>query len=116
AAAAHRAGLVAVVCVGETREERDRGEALSIVERQLADSLPKTCAHGDSVVAYEPVWAIGTGLTPTSQDIAEMHQAIRRHLLDRFGRSEGGGMRIFYGGSVKDSNAEEILAIANVDG
>jgi triosephosphate isomerase len=116
AAAAHRAGLVAVVCVGETREERDRGEALAIVERQLANSLPETCAHGDSVVAYEPVWAIGTGLTPTAQDIAEMHGAIRRRLLERFGRGEGGAMRILCGGSVKGSNAAELLAIANVDG
>jgi triosephosphate isomerase len=116
AAAAHRAGLVAVVCVGETREERDRGEALAVVERQLANSLPETCARGDSVIAYEPVWAIGTGLTPTAQDIAGMHEAIRRHLLERFGPGEGSGMRILYGGSVKGSNAAEILAIANVDG
>ena len=116
AAAAHRAGLIAVVCVGETREERDRGEALSVVARQLARSLPETCARGDSVVAYEPVWAIGTGLTPTTDDVAEMHGAIRRHLVDRFGAAQGGGMRILYGGSVKGSNAAELLNVPDVDG
>jgi len=116
AAAAHRAGLVAVVCVGETREERDAGRALAVVERQVSESLPQTCARGDSVIAYEPVWAIGTGLTPTAQDVAEMHQAIRRRLVERFGRGEGGLMRILYGGSVKGSNAAELLAVANVDG
>lgn len=116
AEAAHRAGLTAIVCVGETREERDAGTALAVVERQLAQSLPAACRSSDTVVAYEPVWAIGTGLTPTSQDIAEMHAAIRRHLVERFGAEEGAGMRILYGGSVKGSNAAEILAIANVDG
>jgi triosephosphate isomerase (TIM) len=116
AAAAHRAGLVAIVCVGETRADRDAGQALAVVERQLAESLPQTCAHGDSVVAYEPVWAIGTGLTPTPEDITEMHATIRRRLVERFGRGEGARMRILYGGSVKGSNAGELLAVPNVDG
>jgi triosephosphate isomerase len=115
AMAAHRAGLVAIVCVGETRAERDAGRALPVVDGQLAASLPDDAAAGNLVVAYEPVWAIGTGLTPTPDDVAEMHGAIRRHLTRRFGR-EGEGMRILYGGSVKPSNAAELMAVANVDG
>lgn len=114
--AAHRVGLTAIVCVGETQDERDAGQALAVVERQLAQSLPAACRPSDTAVAYEPVWAIGTGLTPTANDIAEMHAAIRRHLVGRFGADEGAGMRILYGGSVKGSNAAEILAVPEVDG
>jgi triosephosphate isomerase len=115
AMAVHRAGLLAIVCVGETRSERDAGRALAIVEGQLAGSLPNGAAAGTLVVAYEPVWAIGTGLTPTPDDVAEMHGLIRRHLTRRFG-AEGEGVRILYGGSVKPSNAAELMAVANVDG
>ena len=115
AMAAHRAGLLAIVCVGETQSERDAGRALSVVDGQLAGSLPDSTTAGNLVVAYEPVWAIGTGLTPTPADVAEMHGAIRRHLTQRFGM-EGEGIRILYGGSVKPSNAAELMAVANVDG
>jgi len=115
ALAAHRAGLLAIVCVGETRHERDAGRALSVVDGQLSGSLPDGATAGNLVVAYEPVWAIGTGLTPTLDDVAEMHGAIRRHLTLRF-KGEGEGIRILYGGSVKPSNAAELMAVANVDG
>ena len=115
ALAACRAGLVPIVCVGEARSERDAGRALSVVEEQLAGSLPDGAVAGTLIVAYEPVWAIGTGLTPTPDDVAEMHGLIRRHLTEHFG-SSGEGVRILYGGSVKPSNAAELMGIANVDG
>lgn len=106
AKAALAAGLIAIVCVGETLEQREAGHAVAVVEAQLAGSLPDT--HDDLVVAYEPVWAIGTGLTPSAADIAEIHAAIRAVV--------GPAVRILYGGSVKASNAAEILHIADVDG
>jgi triosephosphate isomerase len=115
ALAARRAGLLAIVCVGETQAERDAGRALSVVEAQLAGSLPEGASAGNLVVAYEPVWAIGSGRTPTPDDVAEMHGLIRGHLTRRFG-AEGEGVRILYGGSVKPSNAAALLAVANVDG
>lgn len=115
AEAAHRAGLVAIVCVGETAAERQAGQTLAVVGRQLAGSLPENCRATDTIVAYEPVWAIGTGLTPTVADVAEVHGAIRAALAARFG-SEGQAMRILYGGSVKASNAKELMAVANVNG
>jgi len=114
AEAAWRAGLTPIVCVGETRAERDAGEALSVVERQVAGSLPATLP-GDLVLAYEPVWAIGTGLTPTTADIAEVHGAIRRRLVARYG-AVGEGIRLLYGGSVKPGNAAEIGAVVHVNG
>ncbi|HEX4410734.1 MAG TPA: triose-phosphate isomerase [Xanthobacteraceae bacterium] len=113
AVAARRAGLTAIVCVGETRAERDAGRADKVVGTQLEGSLPDRA--GDFVVAYEPVWAIGTGLTPTVADVKHMHGLIRERLTARFGET-GAQTRILYGGSVKPSNAKEILAIANVDG
>jgi len=115
AEAAHRAGLIAIVCVGETEAERDAGDALAVVSGQLAGSLPDGATAADTVVAYEPVWAIGTGRTPSLDDIAEMHDAIRAELIKRFG-AEGDGMRVLYGGSVKPGNAAEIFAVSNVDG
>ena len=115
ALAARRAGLVAIVCVGETRPERDAGRAAAIVGAQLTASLPDGATAVNLVVAYEPVWAIGTGLTPTPGDVAEMHALIRRQLTGRF-QAEGEDMRILYGGSVKASNAKELMAVANVDG
>jgi triosephosphate isomerase (TIM) len=115
ALAARRAGLLAIVCVGETRAEREAGRAPAVVEGQLAGSLPDGARADDLVVAYEPVWAIGSGLTPTPADVAEMHGLIRRHLTARFGAA-GEGMRILYGGSVKPSNAKELLHVAEVDG
>ena len=113
--AAHRAGLSAIVCVGETGGERAAGLTLEVVRRQLEGSLPETASAADTVVAYEPVWAIGSGLTPSAGDVAEVHAAIRETLQARFG-AEGAGMRILYGGSVKPSNAREILGIADVNG
>ncbi len=115
AEAAHRAGLIAIVCLGETEAERDAGDALAVVSGQLAGSLPDGATAADTVVAYEPVWAIGTGRTPSLDDIAEMHDAIRAELIKRFG-AEGDGMRVLYGGSVKPGNAAEIFAVSNVDG
>jgi triosephosphate isomerase len=115
AQAAWRAGLVAIVCVGETKDERTSGKALEVVGRQLAGALPDGCTAANLVVAYEPVWAIGTGLTPTAQDVAEMHGLIRETLVGRF-MTEGQGVRILYGGSVKPSNAKELMNVANVDG
>ena len=114
AAAARRAGLIAIVCVGESEAERVAGQALAVVARQLAGSIPPGAGAADLVVAYEPVWAIGTGRTPTLQDVGEMHAHIRRRLAD--GVAEPAGVRILYGGSVKPSNAGELLAVADVDG
>jgi len=115
ALAAWRAGLMAIVCVGETRAEREAGKTLDVVGGQLAGSLPDGAAATNLVVAYEPVWAIGTGLTPTATDVAEVHAFIRKRLTERFGE-EGGAVRILYGGSVKPSNAGELLTIADVNG
>jgi len=115
ALAARRAGLCAIVCVGETRSERDDGRALSVVGTQIDGSVPDGATAGNLVVAYEPVWAIGSGLTPTPSDIAEMHGLVRRRLVARFG-TEGEGIRVLYGGSVKPANARELLHVADVDG
>lgn len=115
AEAAWRAGVVAIVCVGETQAERDAGQALDVVGRQLAGSLPDGTTAANLVVAYEPVWAIGTGRTPTTKDVEEVHGFIRGKLKDRF-KGEGDSARILYGGSVKPSNAAELMAVANVDG
>jgi triosephosphate isomerase (TIM) len=113
AEAARRAGLTAIVCVGETREQREAGHALDVVGRQLQGSLPDGAA--DFVVAYEPVWAIGTGLTPTVADVGEVHRAIRDHLVSRYGAG-GQGTRVLYGGSVNPKNCAALLAVENVDG
>jgi triosephosphate isomerase len=115
AEAVWRAGLVAIVCVGEQRAEREAGKTLDIVGGQLAGSLPDGATAANLVVAYEPVWAIGTGLTPTAADVAEVHAFIRKTLTARFGAA-GAGVRILYGGSVKPSNAKELLGIADVNG
>lgn len=113
--AAHRAGLVAIVCVGETIGQREAGLTLRVVARQLAGSLPDGATAQNVVIAYEPVWAIGTGLTPSTQDVAEVHSMIRERLVERF-EAEGSGMRILYGGSVKPSNSAELMGVANVNG
>lgn len=113
--AAHRAGLQAIVCVGETAGERRAGLTLAAVARQLKESLPDAATASDTVVAYEPVWAIGTGLTPSVADVAEVHGFLRDTLSERFG-AEGRVMRILYGGSVKPDNAGELMAVANVNG
>jgi triosephosphate isomerase len=113
--AAWEAGLTAVVCVGETEAQRDAGTTLSVVGAQLAGSLPEGATAANTVIAYEPVWAIGTGRTPTLDEIAEVHAHIRAELTRRFG-AEAAGMRLLYGGSVKSSNATEIFAVPHVDG
>lgn len=115
ATAARAAGLVAVICVGETEAQRDAGETLALVGAQLAGSVPDGATAANTVIAYEPVWAIGTGRTPTLEQIAEVHDFMRAELVARFG-TEGEGMRLLYGGSVKPSNATEIFATSNVDG
>jgi triosephosphate isomerase len=115
AEAAWRAGLTAIVCIGETQQQRDAGQTLNICGGQLAGSLPDGATSANLVVAYEPVWAIGTGLTPTPADVEQVHIFIRGVLTDRF-MGEGGKIRILYGGSVKPSNAAELMAIANVNG
>jgi triosephosphate isomerase (TIM) len=115
AEAAHRAGLVAIVCVGETIDQRKAGNTLKIVGGQLAGSVPDAATAANIVVAYEPVWAIGTGLTPTAADVAEVHTALRAQLVTRFGAA-GASMRLLYGGSVKPSNAKELMSVANVNG
>lgn len=108
-------GLLAIVCVGETQGQRDAGQALDVVGRQLAGSVPDGATAANLVVAYEPVWAIGTGRTPTAADVAEMHGFMRKELMARF-KGEGAGIRLLYGGSVKPSNAKELLAVENVNG
>jgi len=115
ALAAIAAGLTPIICVGETRAEREAGRAVEIVSGQIAASVPDEAAAHDVVIAYEPVWAIGTGLTPTIEDIRSMHDGIRAQLVGRFGES-GKRIPLLYGGSMKPSNAQEILAIANVNG
>ncbi|TQM93986.1 triose-phosphate isomerase [Roseinatronobacter monicus] len=109
AAAAHAAGLVAIICIGETESQRDAGQTLDVVLSQLAQSLPDEATSANTVIAYEPVWAIGTGRTPTLEQITEVHDALRANLPDQ-------AISLLYGGSVKPGNAAEIFAIANVDG
>ncbi|MGB1209682.1 MAG: triose-phosphate isomerase [Paracoccaceae bacterium] len=113
--AAQAAGLCAIVCVGETLEDRDAGRTLDVVIGQLTGSLPDVQSAGSLVVAYEPVWAIGTGRVPTTDQIAEVHTALRHALVTRFG-DEGAAVRLLYGGSVKASNATDIFAVPDVDG
>jgi triosephosphate isomerase len=115
AEAARRAGLTAIVCVGETRAERDQGRALETVSAQVRGSVPEGSTPATLVIAYEPVWAIGTGLTPTHADIAEMHGSIRQLLVELLGEA-GSRVRILYGGSVKPDNAKQLLGLPNVDG
>jgi triosephosphate isomerase len=115
AEAAWRARLIAIVCVGETQDQRDAGQALAVVGRQLTGSVPDGATAANLVVAYEPVWAIGTGRTPTPADVQEVHGFIRDQLSQRF-NGEGSNIRILYGGSVKPSNAAELMAVPNVTG
>jgi triosephosphate isomerase len=115
ALAARRAGLLAVVCVGETQAEREAGGTIAVVRGQLAGSLPDNAGADTIAIAYEPIWAIGTGLTPSTGDVAQVHDCIRRELETRYGGAAA-GVRILYGGSVKPANAAELMAVANVDG
>lgn len=113
AAAAHAAGLIAIVCVGETEAERDAGRAHAVVARQIAGSIPAGATQANTVVAYEPVWAIGTGRTPTTADVQAMHAHIRACAPPAIDAS---GLRILYGGSVKPANAASLLRLPDVDG
>lgn len=116
AAAAHASGLVAIICIGETEAERDAGKTLAIVESQFAQSLPAGATPDNTVIAYEPVWAIGTGRTPTLPEVAEVHAAIRASAEKALGAEAAARLRILYGGSMKPSNARELLALDDVDG
>lgn len=116
AAAAWRAGLRAVVCIGETESERDAGETLARIDSQLGGSIPDGATATNLAVAYEPVWAIGTGRTPSLSEIGEVHDFIRGRLEGRFGKGVGRSIPLLYGGSVKPGNAAEIFAVRNVDG
>ncbi|MGH6763796.1 MAG: triose-phosphate isomerase [Phyllobacterium sp.] len=113
AVAAWEAGLVAIICVGETESERRANKTLDVILEQLQGSIPDGITAENTIIAYEPVWAIGTGLTPTAQDVEEVHAFMRADITKRFGLAN---VRLLYGGSVKPSNAAELLAIANVDG
>ena len=115
AEAALRAGLEPIICVGETLEQREAGRAVEVVSAQVAGSLPQTLAGKAFAVAYEPVWAIGTGLTPTLEQIEEVHRAVRAAMVARLGEG-GASAPILYGGSVKPGNAAEILAVPEVGG
>lgn len=115
AAAVCRAGLIPIICVGESLAERDAGDTLAVIATQLAGSIPNEAGRPDTVIAYEPVWAIGTGRTPTVAQVEEVHQAIGRALDARFGAA-GLQIRVLYGGSVKPDNAAELMAVAGVDG
>lgn len=115
AKAAHDAGLVSVICIGETLAERDAGRTLDVIGDQLTGSTPDSATSANTVIAYEPVWAIGTGKVPTLDQIGEVHDFIRENLISRFGTSIS-DLRILYGGSVKPGNAAEIFAVSNVDG
>jgi len=115
AIAAWRAGLISIVCIGETKADREAERTLDVLGRQLDGSLPDGATGGNIVLAYEPVWAIGSGLTPTVSDVAQAHGFIRRRLTERYGAAAR-AMRILYGGSVKASNARELMAAGDVDG
>jgi len=115
AAAAHKAGLVAIICIGETLDERKSGKTLAVLTTQISASVPTGSSAANTVIAYEPVWAIGTGLTPTTKEVEEAHAHIRGDLAKVMG-PEGAKTRILYGGSVKPNNAVELMGVANVNG
>ncbi|UWQ57049.1 triose-phosphate isomerase [Leisingera caerulea] len=116
AEAAMAEGLTAVICIGETLAEREAGDTLKVAGTQLAGSVPASASGANTVIAYEPVWAIGTGKVPTLEQIAEVHDFLRAELTIRFGAETADSIRLLYGGSVKPSNAAEIFAVSNVDG
>lgn len=116
AVAAHEAGLKAVICIGETLAQREAGKAIEVCKEQILGSVPDNATAADTVIAYEPVWAIGTGKVPTTADVEEVHAAVRKVLAKKLGRGNANKMRILYGGSVKPSNAKELLSLPDVDG
>ncbi len=116
ASAAHRAGLVAIICIGETIEEREAGRTLDVISTQLKGSVPSGSDAANTIIAYEPVWAIGTGHTPTTEQVAEVHAHIRKELAGIVGADAANDMRILYGGSVKPANAAELMGVENVNG
>jgi len=116
AAATLAAGLAVIICIGETEAERDAGKTLDVVKTQLSGSLPEGTSAANTVIAYEPVWAIGTGRTPSNEEVQEVHALIRTGLASALGEDVAGGVRILYGGSMKPENARELIALADVDG
>ena len=116
AAAAYEAGLKAVICIGETLEEREAGKTIDVCTRQILGSVPDNADGSNTVIAYEPVWAIGTGKTPTAEDVEEVHAAVRKVLAKKLGKGNANKMRILYGGSVKPGNAKEFLSLPDDDG
>jgi triosephosphate isomerase len=114
--AAHKSGLVAIICVGETLDQRQSNQTFSVIKAQILASVPKSCTAHDTVIAYEPVWAIGTGKVATPAQAQEVHAFIRSTLADHLGGAVSTSMRILYGGSMKPDNAEELLALDDVDG
>jgi len=113
---ANGVGLNAVICIGETEAERDAGNTLNVVKAQIAGSVPDNATAENTVIAYEPVWAIGTGRTPTSEEVQEVHAVIRAELASKLGQDTADGMRLLYGGSMNPGNAKELLALPDVDG
>ena len=116
AVAAHAAGLKTVICIGETLKQRDDGKAIEVCTSQIMGSVPADSTSTDTVIAYEPVWAIGTGKIPTTADVEEVHAAVRKVLAKKLGKGNANKMRILYGGSVKPGNAKELLSLPDVDG
>lgn len=116
AVAAHQAGLNTVICIGETGAERDAGKTIKVCQDEINGSVPADATAKNTVIAYEPIWAIGTGKTPTATDVQEVHAAIRAALAKKLGKATAQKMRILYGGSVKPNNASELLKLPDVDG
>ena len=116
AEAAINAGLKVIICIGETEAERDAGKTIAVCQTQIEGSVPENATGANTVIAYEHVWAIGTGRTPTTKEVEEVHAAIRKVVAKKLGRANANKMRILYGGSMKPSNAKELLALPDVDG
>ena len=116
AEAIYESGVIAIICIGESLAEREAGKAQSVIAAQLAKSIPDNATAINTVIAYEPIWAIGTGVTPTLNDISDMHAFMRKQLVQRFGAETANNIVLQYGGSVKPANAKTILALPNVDG
>ena len=116
AAAAYENGLKTIICIGETEKQRDEGKTIEVCSQQILGSVPDNADASNTVIAYEPVWAIGTGKSPTAADVEEVHAAVRKVLAKKLGKGTANKMRILYGGSVKPNNAKEFLSLPDVDG